>query len=158
MKKFGGILLVFLIAIMFVNVFPSSASAASTTKTYTEKFGKGYGKYYSMQQSNGLVLKIYAYYNLDANGATITSASLKAVDVMFPFSVEIGKPKVLVASTKGTAQTASAYGDFKTYIFKAWKFGQVYQTTDRLSVRLKVDKIDTKKKTVTYRVVGSSEK
>jgi len=159
MKKIGGILVVFLIAIMFVNVFPSSANAASpTTKTVTSKYGKGLGQTFSMQQNNGLILKIYAYYNVDANGVTITSVSLKTVDVAFPFSVETSKPKILVASTKGTKQTAKAYGDFRTYILKAWKLGQAYQTTDRLNINFKVDKIDTKKKTVTYKVIGTSEK
>lgn len=88
----------------------------------------------------------------------VVCSVIRNVCMKNPFSVEPGKPKVVVASTKGTAQTARAYGDFKTYIFKAWKFGQVYQTTDRLNINFKVDKIDTKKKTVTYRVIGSAEK
>lgn len=156
MKKVGGILIVFLIAVMFVNVFPSSASAASNT--FTEKYGSGNVKTFSVQQNNGLILKLYTYYKVDANGVTITSVSPKTVDVAWPYSVETDKPKILVASTKGTKQSAVAYGDFRTYILKAWKFGQAYQTTDRLTMSFKATKIDTKKKTVTFTVKGTAEK
>lgn len=156
-KKSFNILVVFTLTIMLMNVFSSSASAAdNATATFTTKYANGVSKYYYVEQKNGAILKLYAYFNVSEKGITITSASPKTEDVLWPISVKPGKPKIVTASTNGTSQTAKAYCDFTSYIWKAWKLGSVYESTSRLTINLKVIKIDKAKKTVTYTVSGSS--
>jgi hypothetical protein len=156
-KKATQILLSFaLLLAAFIPFFSTSASAASTsTQTFTSSYGNGLSKYFYATEKNGATEKLYVYYNVNQNGVTITSLSPKTEGVMWPISIKVGSPQVINKTTNGNRQTAYGYCDFKNYIFKAWKLGSVYSSTDRLTDSFKVLKIDTKHKTVTYQFTGS---
>ncbi|PKG24394.1 hypothetical protein [Niallia nealsonii] len=151
MKKFFGVLVIFVVTLVLSNGFASSVSAkyVDASGTYkTLKYGDASVTYtYQSGTFKRAPLTVTTYFNVNDYGAKISKVSQKS-SAKWPYTVkEKGTKSLYLKGKNEKLFTPVAYGYFTTN-----------STKYSLETTLQVNKIDKKKKTVTFYVINRTDK
>ena len=156
MRKIFSLLTVFIFTFIFAIGFSSPASAAVKSSSYKQTLK--YGNYVEPNSFDGArpmpgyaPMTVFTNFTVNQYGVSITNVSQRA-NYVWPYSIIKDGTKALIKSSRGSNETARAYGDFSVFYTVKWG---LTEKDYRLQTNIKVLKIDKKKKTVTVQITNT---